>query len=393
MQSLVRFAEAVNCAVLCLTHVSKGASRKSPLERVTGALAYGAVPRVVLIAAKINGNMDDGLERGVVVNAKVTNAGMNGGLEYRIEPVELPIDGTLISTTRIEWSPELLEGSADEILKAATSEDEGKAGRAVGLAMEFLQNKLAGGPMLCVDVKAQASEAGISPRTLVRARKELGIQSAKGPNGQSVLSLVNMPVSVLSPGNAISGWPSGGTMTPAGRWSHGYPPGYPPYGSSLNGTPSPFTNGQQVGAPPTVPGGVPYGDVFTSPFPHLATAQRGMEMATGAERRFVQSSDHVGTVGTVGTVGPVEQPKSGQGDDKPSWVSDQNWHWLRQGYQKEYGETKRFDFEDEPDFQARVGELFLDASCPDWDRKDELCRALVATFNRLPYVDNLGAAF
>ncbi|MEB2602478.1 AAA family ATPase, partial [Burkholderia cenocepacia] len=126
MEALVRFAGVVNCAVLCLTHVSKGASRKPPLERVMGAFSYGAVPRVVLIAAKVNGPTDDGLEHGVVVNGKQSNAGMNGGFGYRIQPVELPIDGLQIRTTRIDWSPEPLEGTADEILRAAAGEVEGK---------------------------------------------------------------------------------------------------------------------------------------------------------------------------------------------------------------------------------------------------------------------------
>jgi hypothetical protein len=52
LQPLVDFAKGMNCAVIGITHFSKGTAGKDPVERVTGSLAFGAVARVIFAAAK-----------------------------------------------------------------------------------------------------------------------------------------------------------------------------------------------------------------------------------------------------------------------------------------------------------------------------------------------------
>ena len=52
LQPLVDFGEKLDCAVLGISHFSKGTQGKDPLERVTASLAFGAVARVVLVTAK-----------------------------------------------------------------------------------------------------------------------------------------------------------------------------------------------------------------------------------------------------------------------------------------------------------------------------------------------------
>jgi hypothetical protein len=52
LQPVVDFAEAANCAVLGISHFTKGTGGKDPIERVTGSLAFGALPRIVFAAAK-----------------------------------------------------------------------------------------------------------------------------------------------------------------------------------------------------------------------------------------------------------------------------------------------------------------------------------------------------
>ncbi|SAK51059.1 TOPRIM domain-containing protein [Caballeronia glebae] len=406
LESLVRFAEAVGCAVLCLTHVSKGSSRRSPLERVMGGLAYGAVPRMVLIAARVSGRTEDGLQRGVLVRAKTNIASTDGGFEYLIQPVEVQVDGKVIQTSRIGWSSELLEGSADEILKSAAGDAEEMPGGELGRAAEFLLNVLANGSMLCSEVESLAVAAGISSTTLKRARKRVGVLSSKqtgaGPHSPSVLCLRNAPVGASGVGNVTGGLPFGPAATKPGQWFPGSFPGYPAYGSASNGTSSPFIHGAQFGLSPVADAGVPYADARIQYPPYVDSAAMSFRgSATGsqefadarAQRGSVGPVGPVGSVGPVGPVGPVKQPKPPQPDDKPAWVSEENWDWLRQGYRKEYKETTRFDHEDESNFRARVGRAFLDASCSEWERKDELCSALVEDFNRFSYLDSLRAAF
>jgi putative DNA primase/helicase len=73
----VDFAIELNAAAGGVTHVSKGTSGKDPLERVTGTLAYGAVPRVVMMVAKNKAEGDGEPER-IMTRAK-SNIGEDGG--------------------------------------------------------------------------------------------------------------------------------------------------------------------------------------------------------------------------------------------------------------------------------------------------------------------------
>ena len=58
LQPLVDLAGELGCAVLGITHFSKGTSGRDPLERITGSLAFGALARVVLVTAKQEANGD-----------------------------------------------------------------------------------------------------------------------------------------------------------------------------------------------------------------------------------------------------------------------------------------------------------------------------------------------
>ncbi len=51
------------------------------------------------------------------------------------------------------------------------------------LAREFLENALASGPVPAVQIEAAALAAGISARTLRRARQEIGVQAVKAAFG------------------------------------------------------------------------------------------------------------------------------------------------------------------------------------------------------------------
>ena len=52
LQGLVDLAEEYGCAVLGITHFSKGSAGSNPAERVLGSQAFGALARTVLVAAK-----------------------------------------------------------------------------------------------------------------------------------------------------------------------------------------------------------------------------------------------------------------------------------------------------------------------------------------------------
>jgi len=115
LQPLVDLAMALRCVVLGISHFTKGTAGRDPVERVTGSLAFGALARVVLAAAKVS--EEDGGGR-ILARAK-NNLGPDvGGFTYELEPLELP-DHPGVHTTRILWGAPL-EGTARELLGRAT---------------------------------------------------------------------------------------------------------------------------------------------------------------------------------------------------------------------------------------------------------------------------------
>ncbi|MCK7577640.1 MAG: AAA family ATPase [Chromatiales bacterium] len=119
LQPLVDLAALRQCAVLGISHFSKGSQGKDPVDRVTGSLAFGALARVVMATARL----PDGAQHGggplggkrVMVRAK-SNIGEDGqGFVYDLEVTE-PVEG--IEATRVTWG-EALDGNARELLGMA----------------------------------------------------------------------------------------------------------------------------------------------------------------------------------------------------------------------------------------------------------------------------------
>jgi RecA-family ATPase len=77
LQPLVDLAARHACALIGITHYSKGTTGRDPLERVTGSLAFGAVARVVMGTAKPTGPG----EPRRLVRAKSNLEPYGGGLE------------------------------------------------------------------------------------------------------------------------------------------------------------------------------------------------------------------------------------------------------------------------------------------------------------------------
>lgn len=171
LQPLVDFGETLGCAVLGISHFSKGTNGKEPLERVSGSLAFGALARIVLATAKIN---DGGTFKRIFCRAK-SNIGLDhGGFEYDLSQKE--IDGYKgVFGSYSVWG-ERVEGSARELLAETESnndEDE------ISGAEQFLKDELAAGPKSQKEIESECKGAGYSVATLRRAKKRLGIRSKK----------------------------------------------------------------------------------------------------------------------------------------------------------------------------------------------------------------------
>ena len=174
LQPLVDFGEEMKCAIVGITHFTKGTIGKDPIDRVTGSLAFGAVARVVFAATK---NKSGDPER-MLIMAKNNLAPSVGGFGYSIVGGALQERPDIIAS-RIVWG-EPLEGSARDLL--AEAEDDGKAqdGGAANSVEAFLRSVLATGERKQSDIAAKGAPLGFSKDKLFRASKELGVVKRKG---------------------------------------------------------------------------------------------------------------------------------------------------------------------------------------------------------------------
>jgi len=173
LQPVVDFAEKLNCAVLGITHFSKGGQGKDPLERVTGSLAFGALARIVLATAKITEGENT---KRIVCRAKSNIGPDTGGFEYDLQQKE--VKSGIFSSYAL-WG-ESVEGSARELLAEPDNRFDGDDGKSsLEGAKEFLREILTNGELASKDVKSEAEGAGHAWATVKRAQRELRIRPCK----------------------------------------------------------------------------------------------------------------------------------------------------------------------------------------------------------------------
>lgn len=172
MQPLVDLAASLGAAVVGISHLSKGTAGRDPTERVTGSIAFTAVVRVVLLAAKIKG--DDGRDKRILVRSKSNIGPDTGGFEYHVEQVE-PRPG--LHTSIVTWG-EAVDGTARDLLADAEA-DPDEASSAKESAEEFLRELLTC-PTPTKTVKSEATAAGHAWATVRRAANTLNVRPKKG---------------------------------------------------------------------------------------------------------------------------------------------------------------------------------------------------------------------
>jgi putative DNA primase/helicase len=178
LQPLADLAASMRCALLGITHFTKGTAGRDPVERITGSLAFGALARVVLVAAKHQEEGEDGRTVRLFCRAKSNIGPDGGGFEYDLQQAELESHPG-VTASFVAWGNEL-QGAARELLAAAdatTGED--SDGNTIADAKQFLAGLLADGPLPTKTIRADSDGAGFSWATIRRAQKGLGIQAVK----------------------------------------------------------------------------------------------------------------------------------------------------------------------------------------------------------------------
>ena len=189
LQPLVDLASKAGCAVLGITHFSKGTQGSAPLERITGSLAFGALPRLVMGTA----SPADPLSKRRLVRLK-SNIGPDGdGFEYTLDRKDIP-DHAGVVGQYVVWGAKI-EGSAATLIGDIETPDKSDKSDTSALegAKRFLIKLLAAGPMAAKQFRKEAREAGIAPMTLRRAKDELGIEPYKRGFGGSGLWYWKLP--------------------------------------------------------------------------------------------------------------------------------------------------------------------------------------------------------
>jgi putative DNA primase/helicase len=173
LQPIVDLAIKTNLAVLGISHFSKNTAGRNPTERVTGSLAFGALARVVMAAAKIEDNDTSGGR--VFCRAKSNIGPDGGGFRYSLVLKELPTNKT-ISVSCVVWG-EAEEGTARQLLAKAEAVMPERS--SLDTAIDFLKIELLDGPVYVKVLQKLAKEAGHSWTTIRRAKDTLAIKAEK----------------------------------------------------------------------------------------------------------------------------------------------------------------------------------------------------------------------
>jgi hypothetical protein len=156
LQPLVDVATERNICVIGITHFTKGTQGQDPIERLTGSLAYGAIPRVVFAAAKYD---EDGPRRFIRIGSNI--GPMGDGFEYLLRQDQV-IDHDF-TAQRIVWTNPLKGSPLDLLENKQTALKREQSD-------ELLDRLLADGPVPVDDIKKAAAANGISWRTIERAK-------------------------------------------------------------------------------------------------------------------------------------------------------------------------------------------------------------------------------
>jgi len=181
LQPLVDLADRLDCAVLGISHFSKGTVGRDPVERVTGSIAFGALARLVLATVKTT--TGDGLPGPRLLARVKSNLGPDGGgFHYSLDQVRVP-NAPGVSASGVHWG-DPVEGEARSLLAAAEVDVSSDAAAEQRDAVAFLRDLLESGPMHAKDVRKQADDAGYAWRTVQRAMRPAGVIAQRAGFGE-----------------------------------------------------------------------------------------------------------------------------------------------------------------------------------------------------------------
>jgi hypothetical protein len=175
LRPLSDLGQATGAAVVVVRHLTK-ATMGSAITAGGGSIGIIGQARTALLVAK---DPED-QERVILAVSKNNLSAIPASLAYSIESGE--------GGSRIRWVGESRH-SADDLIVAGRDDDEKSATHEAG---DLLRQWLADGPQPKIDIAVQAKKAGISSRTLERAKTALGVVHVRegfGPGSRIIWRL------------------------------------------------------------------------------------------------------------------------------------------------------------------------------------------------------------
>lgn len=165
LHGLAELAEELGVAILAVRHLNKSGG-SNPKYRGGGSIGLIAAARSGLLVAE--DPEDSSGERRVLASTKSNLCPEPPALSYQLET----LPGS--SVARVAWEGES-SFRAWELLEVSA----GSEASALDEAKRFLREELIAGPMPATELKRAAANAGISWRTVERAKKALGVESVR----------------------------------------------------------------------------------------------------------------------------------------------------------------------------------------------------------------------
>ncbi len=177
LKPLTDLAAEKAISIIGIMHFNKKADVTNAMLRIADSLAYFAAARHVYVVVD-DTEVD---KRRLFVKAKNNLAPDKKALSYMTGLRKVGIDEETkkeIFAPYVIWGAEHVEITANEAMQAEAGGTRGRTERRE--AKEFLQDRLADGPVKKEDLEAEGEAQDISKATLRRAKKDLGIVSKKG---------------------------------------------------------------------------------------------------------------------------------------------------------------------------------------------------------------------
>lgn len=184
LEPLARFVMENQICMLLVSHFNKISrdSKQTPLERISGSGAFGALARIVWIAAKEEMELNDEdfskpreykFRNNMFLIGKCNQTIEPSGFYYDIESYQV---SELVNVSKIAWKDQIY-GSASEVLwRKRDSKMENKK---LDEAKEWLLVLLSNGAALSSEILEQGKEKGFYKNLLWKAKSEIGALARK----------------------------------------------------------------------------------------------------------------------------------------------------------------------------------------------------------------------